>query len=105
MHVDRGLQRLAPAFDINPFPERQRELKTWVSEEAGPEATIDALMSVLPYFRIILPRAKEILAQVEYAVASWQDEGGAIGMTSADLDSFAEAFEHEERAAAREVLA
>jgi DNA-binding XRE family transcriptional regulator len=26
-------------------------LKTWVSEDAGPEATIDALMSALPYFR------------------------------------------------------
>lgn len=28
LHVERGLWRLAPAFDINPFPERVRELKT-----------------------------------------------------------------------------
>lgn len=54
--VDRGQWRLAPAFDVNPFPERARELKTWVSEDAGPEATIEALMSVLPYFRIATPR-------------------------------------------------
>ena len=33
LHVDRGQWRLAPAFDVNPFPERARELKTWVSEE------------------------------------------------------------------------
>jgi len=91
LHVDRGLWRLAPAFDINPFPERLRELKTWVSEEVGPEATIDALMSVLPYFRISPSRAKEMLAQVEQVVAGWQEEGRALGMTSADLDSFAEA--------------
>lgn len=26
LHVDRGLWQLAPAFDINPFPERLREL-------------------------------------------------------------------------------
>ncbi|WP_230781698.1 type II toxin-antitoxin system HipA family toxin [Sphingomonas sp. Leaf37] len=104
LHVDRGLWRLAPAFDINPFPERLRELKTWVSEEVGPEATIDALMSVLPYFRITLVRAQEMLAKVEQAVAGWQEEGRALGMTNTDLDSFAEAFEHEERAAAQRVL-
>ena len=46
LHVDRGQWRLAPAFDVNPFPERARELKTWVLEDAGPEATIEALMSV-----------------------------------------------------------
>ena len=105
LHVDRGLWRLAPAFDVNPFPERLRELKTWVSEEVGPEATIDALMSVLPYFRIAPPRAKEMLAQVEQAVAGWQSEGRALGMSGAELDSFAEAFEHGERAAARAALA
>jgi HipA-like C-terminal domain len=49
LHVERGLWRLAPAFDINPFPDRVRELKTWVSPEAGPEATIEALMSVVAY--------------------------------------------------------
>jgi serine/threonine-protein kinase HipA len=105
LHVERGLWRLAPAFDINPFPERLRELKTWVSEEAGPEATIDALMSVLPYFRIAMTRAREILAEVEKAVAGWQNEGRALGMTGNDLDSFAEAFEHAERATARAVTA
>jgi serine/threonine-protein kinase HipA len=62
-------------------------------------------MSVLPYFRLSKARANEILAQVEQGVASWQEEGRALGMTRADLDSFAEAFEHEERAAARAVLA
>lgn len=101
LHVDRGFWRLALAFDINPFPERLRELKTWVSQEAGPEATIDALISGLPYFRISRSRAKDMLAQVEKAATGWQDEGRALSMTSADLDSYAEAFEHGERAAAR----
>lgn len=105
LHVERGLWRLAPAFDINPFPERLRELKTWVSEEVGPEATIDALMSVLLYFRITHVRAKEILAEVENAVAAWRDEGIALGMDAPQLDAFADAFEHEERAAARSAMA
>jgi serine/threonine-protein kinase HipA len=104
LHVDRGQWRLAPAFDINPFPERVRELKTWISEETGPEATIDALMSVISYFRISPDRAKAILADVDGAVATWRAEGRALGMTAHDLDSFSEAFEHGERQAVRRTL-
>jgi serine/threonine-protein kinase HipA len=96
---------MAPAFDVNPFPERQRELKTWVSEEAGPEATVDALMSVTPYFRITALKAKDILRQVEAAVAQWRDQGRAMGLTDVELDQFADAFEHQERAAARRAIA
>jgi len=104
LHVDHGQWRLAPAFDVNPFPERLRELKTWVSEEAGSEASIDALMSVTAYFRIARGRAKSILAEVEAAVATWREEGRALGMTGEDFESFADAFEHPERQAAQRVL-
>lgn len=101
LHVDRGQWRLAPAFDINPFPDRLRELKTWISAETGPEATIDALMSVTDYFRIGRDRAKAILAQVESAVANWRGEGRTLGMTAEELEPFADAFEHKERDAVR----
>jgi serine/threonine-protein kinase HipA len=100
LHVDRGQWRLAPAFDVNPFPERARELKTWVSEDAGPEATIEALMSVLPYFRITALRAREILGVVERAVSQWRAVGRGLGMSPSELDQFADAFEHDERDAA-----
>jgi serine/threonine-protein kinase HipA len=103
LHQSRGLWRLAPAFDINPFPERVRELKTWISEEAGPEATIEGLLSVIRYFRLSRARAKEILGEVESAVAGWRKKGRAIGMTEAELDQFADAFEHPERQAARKI--
>jgi serine/threonine-protein kinase HipA len=99
LHVDRGQWRLAPAFDVNPFPDRVHELKTWVSEEAGPEATIEALMSVLPYFRIPLPRARDFLRQVERAVSQWRAVGRSLGMSAQELDQLTD--EHEERAAAR----
>lgn len=104
LHADGGLWRLSPAFDVNPFPERVRELKTWISEETGPAASIDALMSAVAYFGITPPRAKEILAEVEGAVARWRDVGRHLGMTDIDLGQFSEAFEHEERAAARRQL-
>jgi serine/threonine-protein kinase HipA len=99
LHVDRGQWRLAPAFDVNPSPDRVRELKTWVSEDAGPEATIAALMSALPYFRIAVPRARQMLAKVERAVSRWRPMGRSLGMSTEELDQFTDAFEHEERAA------
>jgi serine/threonine-protein kinase HipA len=103
LHVQRGLWRLAPAFDVNPFPDRTRELKTWVSVETGPEATIEALMSVVAYFGITLRRAKAILREIEASVATWRKVGTALGMSGRELDSFAEAFEHSERQAARKM--
>jgi serine/threonine-protein kinase HipA len=104
LHVGKGLWQLSPAFDINPFPERERELKTWVSEDTGPEATIDALMSVLPYFNIKHDRALTILAEVERSVAAWRTEGRALGLTDRELDDFADAFEHRERHVAQKLF-
>jgi serine/threonine-protein kinase HipA len=104
LHVERGQWRLSPAFDINPFPERLRELKTWISEDTGPEASIDALMSVRTYFQITHERAQAILGEVERAVSSWREEGRGFGLTSAECDAFADAFEHRERDALRQFL-
>jgi serine/threonine-protein kinase HipA len=103
LHVEHGLWRLSPAFDLNPFPDRARELKTWVSPDTGPEATVAALMSVAAYFRIQPERAKAILREVDHAVDGWQDRGRALGMTNNELESFVDAFEHAERAAAKKV--
>lgn len=104
LHAHHGQWSLAPAFDLNPFPERVRELKTWISEETGPEATIDALLSVIAYFRIPLARAKEILGEIERAIANWRDEGRAIGMSHREIEQFADAFEHPQRQAARQAM-
>jgi serine/threonine-protein kinase HipA len=93
LHVEQGKWRLAPAFDLNPFPDRVRELKTWISEETGPEASIDALLSVAPYFRISSDRAKKVLDEVERAVAKWRELGRSLGMTKIELEQFADAFE------------
>ena len=101
LHAGHGQWRLAPAFDLNPFPDRVRELKTWISPETGAEATIDALLSVAPYFKIPRARAKRVLAEVERVVAGWRAKGRSLGMTEVELESFAPAFEHSERDAAR----
>lgn len=93
LHVGAGQWRLSPAFDVNPFPDRVRELKTWIAEEVGPEASLDALLSVAPYFRLDARRAGDIIGSVCAAVATWRKVGAQIGMTSGELDAFADAFE------------
>jgi len=103
IHSQRGQWRLSPAFDINPFPDRSRELKTWISEDTGPEASIEALMSVAPYFRLGRKPAVEIIRQVDEAVARWKEHGRSIGMTDTELDQFEDAFEHNEREVAQTI--
>jgi serine/threonine-protein kinase HipA len=78
MHVTRGQWQLSPAFDINPFPDRQRELKTWISDDTGPVASVDALMSIVPYCRR--------KGEVERAVATWRIAGRKVGMSERELE-------------------
>ena len=104
LHEDREFWRLSPAFDINPSPERVRELKTWISEDVGPDMTIDALLSVIAYFRITNARAKEILSEVAHSVESWRTTGRNIGMSDEELEPFVDAFEHAERNAAKKLI-
>ena len=95
---------MSPVFDINPSPERVRELKTWISEDAGPDMTIDALMSVIAYFRITRARAKRILSEVVHAMDNWRVTGRSIGMSDGELEPFEDAFEHGERDAAKKLF-
>jgi serine/threonine-protein kinase HipA len=104
LHEDREFWRLSPAFDINPSPERVRELRTWISEDAGPDVTIDALMSVIAYFRITKARAKAILSEVAHSVESWRTTGQSSGVSDEELEPFVDAFEHAERNAAKKLM-
>ena len=104
LHVEADLWRLSPAFDINPFPDRARELKTWISEDAGPQASIQALMDTARYFGLSMSRAIAIVGEVERGVSSWRTVATALGFTKDEVESFADAFEHDERAVARRIV-
>jgi hypothetical protein len=75
------------------FPDRERELWTWICEESGPTAAIEALRSAASYFRIPAKRMGRKLAEVEKAVREWRQVGIQLGMIASELDRFAEAFE------------
>lgn len=96
LHVERGLWRLAPAFDINPFPDKDRESKTWLSEQDGPITGVQMLMARAPYFALDQRQALAVLAEVHAAVSSWRQlaTSAEVGLRLAELDDFAPAFEH-----------
>ena len=83
------------------FPGQARELKTWISEETGPSASIDAVLSVTAYFGMKRDAAGTVLGEVVAAVSDWRRIGQSIGMADKELDQFSEAFEHPEFDAAR----
>jgi serine/threonine-protein kinase HipA len=104
LHVAADRWRLSPAFDLNPFPDRVREFKTWLSPELGPEARVDSALALAAAMGVTRSRTIEILAQVDSAVDTWRSTGAALGLSGHDLDVLADAFEHEERAVARRAL-
>ncbi len=102
LHVENGLWRMAPAFDLNPFPDKRRESKTWLSEATGPIVDVEMLLSEAPAFSLTLRDARAVLREVSAAVAKWREvaRSGEVGMRPRDLDDVEAAFEHEQQRAA-----
>jgi serine/threonine-protein kinase HipA len=106
LHTGHGQWRLAPAFDINPMPDKDRELKTWLTEESGPSGSVEDALAAAGYFHLTRDAALEALGKVYRAVSAWREVARSkeVGMTAAEADAFEPAFEHAELAAARRLL-
>mgnify|MGYP000867376079 FL=1 len=96
LYVGDNQWQLSPAFDINPMPEKNRESKTWLSEDTGPITTMAQLMGQASQFSLNRDQALGIVRQVVEAVLQWRVLGlsAEVGMTAQELDEFALAFEH-----------
>lgn len=105
LHVGHGQWRLAPAFDLNPFPDKHRESKTWLSEDDGPITDLAILLSRSSSFSLLHDEALRTVTEVGGAVAGWRavatDPG--VGLSEHELDDFAPAFEHRQSKAAARV--
>jgi serine/threonine-protein kinase HipA len=106
LHVEHGLWRLAPAFDINPFPDKERESKTWLSEEDGPITDVHMLLARARYFALDKEQALAVLTEVHAAVVNWRQIalGLDVCLRSNELEDFAAAFEHEQMDATAALL-
>jgi len=108
LHEGHGQWRLAPAFDINPFPDKDRESKTWLSPQTGPIDSLQMLLDHADYFSLGAPGAAlSALGEVVTALSNWKAVAMSpeVGLTRKELDDFAPAFEHEAAQAARDALA
>jgi serine/threonine-protein kinase HipA len=94
LHSGNGHWRLAPAFDINPFPDKARESKTWLSEQDGPVVDSAMLLARCAYFSLAPSQAQSILDEVKQAVSGWKVVALSrdVGLTPPELDDFAPAF-------------
>lgn len=95
---------LSPAFDINPFPEKQHELKLWIREDMGPSGSIDEAMQSTGYFGLKNERAKEILNKLLNATSQWQSMAHSLDITNHDIEQLSPAFIHEERNLANRIV-
>ncbi|GAC1417758.1 MAG: type II toxin-antitoxin system HipA family toxin [Burkholderiaceae bacterium] len=98
--------QLSPAFDVNPMPDKDRESKTWLSEDTGPITSMAQLMGQASQFALTAEQSLAIVRQVVAAVGQWRAVGQSadVGMTTFELDEFKPAFEHSGLADAKKVV-
>jgi serine/threonine-protein kinase HipA len=97
LYAGNNQWRLSPLFDVNPSPDRHRELKTAISEISGTTASIATLLEHAPFFDVPTAEAAAILKSMATTIRqSWRGMGQKLGMARQDFDVYVSAFEHED---------
>ncbi len=107
LYSGHNLWRLSPAFDLNPFPDKAAESKTWLSEDTGPITSVGQLMAQAFRFALSPVQAQAVLAEVLAAVVRWKEVAVSadVGLQASELADFRPAFEHAARQEAQTLLA
>jgi serine/threonine-protein kinase HipA len=107
LYAGRNLWRLAPAFDLNPFPDKDRESKTWLSEDTGPVVSVEQLLDAAPLFHLPAAQARRVLGEVAQAVGGWRKTAASreVGLSEREMDDFGPAFEHAQLQRAKKLAA
>lgn len=92
---------LSPAYDLNPTPTdlKARVLSTNIDLDEG-TCSIDLVESAAGYFGMNLARAREVVREVADATRQWRAVAGEIGVSRAQIERMASAFEHDDLAMA-----
>jgi serine/threonine-protein kinase HipA len=89
--------RLSHMFDVNPAPERHRELKTPISEISGAEASIDALIEHATFFDLSSDVAVDAIRSMATTISeNWESMAQKYGLDRAGLNIYRPAFDHNE---------
>jgi serine/threonine-protein kinase HipA len=93
--------RLSPAYDLNPVPtEIKPRILTMAIDLDDSTASLELAFEVASYFELAPRDARRTAAEVGQAVAPWRREAKKLGLTPAENDRMASAFEHEDLKAA-----
>lgn len=96
-----GGWRLAPAYDLNPMPvDVKPRHHALTLDETDDEASLDTCLSVAGAFGLKQPQAKAIAGAVGEAVSHWRAVAAASGLTGAQVERMASAFDHADLAGA-----
>lgn len=87
---------LAPAFDLNPDPRPGSKDHSTSIDGGDPAAGAQTALAVAPLFRLDQAAAREVLEEVERAVAGWPAAAEVAGLSPAEIDAMRPAFEHED---------
>ena len=107
LYSGHNLWRLSPAFDLNPFPDKAAESKTWLSEDTGPITSVGQLMAQAFRFALSPVQAQAVLVEVLAAVVRWKEVAMSadVGLQASEWADFRPAFEHAARQEAQTLLA
>jgi len=96
LYSGHNLWRLSPAFDLNPFPDKAAESKTWLSEDTGPITSVGQLMAQAFRFALSPVQAQAVLVEVLAAVVQWKEVAisADVGLQASEWAEFRPAFEH-----------
>jgi serine/threonine-protein kinase HipA len=88
---------LSPAYDLNPVPADigSRILTTAIDLEDG-TASLQLAYAVASYFELTAKDARAVAREAGKAVASWRKIAAQLGLSKAEMDRMASAFEHDD---------
>ncbi len=96
---------LAPAFDLNPNPEGEiKQLETAIDERST-LASVRTALDVADLFGLSAREARIVLGEVLEATEPWREVAAANDLASSEIERLTPAFDHEQRAIARELAA
>lgn len=89
--LENGGWRLAPAFDVNPDPDKATHVLA--IDEADTRPDIATVRATAPYYRLPSPVADAIIADVMTAAESWRDTARRLGLSQEEILQTTPAFQ------------
>jgi serine/threonine-protein kinase HipA len=95
---------LSPAFDLNPNPEGGPKQLATAIDGSNAQASLATALEVAGLFRLSEAHALDVVKEVSAATQRWQEVARAADLPRQQLERLRPAFEHEQSAAARELI-